>query len=117
MTRWKVDPLLTDIHELLYRLGLKASIQGFFETSCAVFLVMQQPRGSWFSIMEVYRKISILYHVDFGAVDPLIRRSIVRIWKRNPELLCCLAGERLRTRPTPRQFIEIMRGYLILRER
>lgn len=112
MGNWEVDPLLTRIHDLLYRLGVRATMQGFFETSCAVFLVMQQPENSWFSIMEIYQKICILYRVSFDAVDPRIRRVIQKIWKRNPELLSRLAGRELKKAPTPREFIEIMRRAL-----
>ena len=31
MERWEVDPLLTEIHDALYKLGVKAKIQGFFD--------------------------------------------------------------------------------------
>ena len=112
MERWEVDPLLTEIHDALYKLGVKAKIQGFFETSCAIFLVMQQPDRSWFSIMELYQKICILYHVPSDVIDPRIRHVIQIAWKRNPALLSRMAGRRLEQRPTPREFIEIMRSFL-----
>ena len=115
MKRWEVDPLLTEIHEALYELGVKAKIQGFFETSCAIFLVMQQPDRSWFSIMELYQKICILYRVPLDVIDPRIRRVIQIAWKCNPELLSHFAGRRLERRPTPRQFVEIMRRFLTSR--
>ena len=115
MERWEVDPLLTEIHNALYELGVKAKIQGFFETSCAIFLVMQQPENEWFSIVEIYQKICILDHVAFDAIDPRIRKVIKRIWKRNREGLSRMAGRRLERRPTPREFIEIMRRFLASR--
>ncbi len=115
MKRWEVDPLLMEIHDALYKLGVKAKIQGFFETSCAIFLVMQQSDRSWFSIMELYQKICILYRVPFDAIDPRIRRVIQIAWKRNPELLSRFAGRRLERRPTPRQFIEIISRFLASR--
>ena len=109
---WKIDPLITEIHDLLYRLGVKATISGFFETSGAIFLIMQSPRRSKFSIMRLYRRISELYHVDFEDIDPRIRRVIRKIWKKNPELLSRFAGEPLRRCPTPRQFFNILCDYL-----
>ena len=115
MERWEVDPLLTEIHDALYKLGVKAKIQGFFETSCAIFLVMQQPDRSWFSIMELYQKICILYRVPLDVIDPHIRNVIKRIWKRNREGLSRMAGRRLERPPTPREFIEIMRRFLASR--
>ena len=115
MERWEVDPLLTEIHNALYELGAKASIQGFFEASCAIFLAMQQSDRSWFSIMEIYHKICILYHIPLDVIDPRIRKMIKRIWKRNPELLSRMAGQRLEQRPTPREFIDIMRRFLASR--
>ena len=117
MEDWTIDPILTDIHDLLYRLGVKATTQGFFETSCAVFLVMQRPEGSWFSIMELYQKISMIYRTELPDVDPRIRRVVALIWKRNPGLLSRLAGRELQEHPTPRRFIEIMRRYLFARKR
>ena len=112
MREWKIDELITEIHNTLYRLGVKATMSGFFETTCAVFLVMQKINRSWFSIMSVYQRISELYHIDIDVIDPRIRYVIVRIWKRNPELLSMMAGERLEKRPTPREFINILCDYL-----
>ena len=112
MREWNIDPLITEIHNLLYRLGVKATMLGFFETSCAVFLVMQKVNRSWFSIMSVYQRISELYHVDIDLIDPRIRYVINKIWKRNPELLSMMAGQALETRPTPREFINILCDYL-----
>ena len=109
--------LLTDIHELLYQLGVKATTQGFFETSCAVFLVTRRSGYEWFSITETYEDISAIYRTDFDDIDPRIRRVIQTIWKKNPELLSCLAGRTLDERPTPRQFLESTRRYLIFRKR
>ncbi|MBQ9493859.1 MAG: hypothetical protein IJR54_09050 [Oscillibacter sp.] len=116
MRHWNAASLLTEIHDLLYRLGVKATIQGFFETSCAVFLVMRQRDRPWFSIMEIYREISALYHIDLEVIDPRIRRVIRKIWKSNPELLNRIAGEELRTMPTPRHFINILCRYLTLKQ-
>lgn len=112
MREWKIDALITEIHDTLYQLGVKATISGFFEMTCAVFLVMQKLKREQFSIMSVYRRISELYHVEFDSIDPKIRRLIYRIWKRNPELLSRMAGRKLEKRPTPREFINILCDYL-----
>ncbi len=87
-------------------------MQGFLETSCAIFLVMQKPERSWFSIMEIYQKICILYHIGLDVVDPRIRYLINKIWTRNPKSLSRIAGRELKARPTPREFLEIMRRAL-----
>ena len=112
MREWKIDALITEIHETLYRLGVKATISGFFEATCAVFLVMQKVNRERFSIMSVYRRTSELYHVEFDSIDPKIRRLIYRIWKSNPELLKRMAGRELTKAPTPREFINILCDYL-----
>ena len=114
MRHWD-DPLLTEIHEVLYRLGVRATIQGFLETSAAVYLVMRRRDRSRFSIMEVYRKIAELYHTDLDAIDPRIRRVIRIAWKSNPEALSRMAGRPLEAVPTPRQFIDILGRHLIFR--
>ena len=115
MERTEAGELLTEVYETLYRLGIRATMQGFFETSGAVFLVATKSRREWFSITEVYREISALYRTDAADVDPRIRRMIQKMWKSNPELLKRMAGYELEIRPTPREFLEIMRGYLTAR--
>ena len=118
MAGWHdADTLITEIHDLLYRLGLKATIQGYFETSGAVYLVMERGGDPDFSIANVYQEISKLYCVDLDLIDLRIRAVIKKIWKRNPELMNYLAGENLRKAPTPRQFILMLCHYLFLRQR
>ena len=113
--RSNIDPLLTEVHDLLYRLGVKATIQGFFETSCAVFLVMRREDRSWFSIMDLYAEIANLYHMDQKTIDPHIRHVIRKVWKSNPERLNRIAGEELETMPSPREFINILCRHLTSR--
>lgn len=113
MREWNPDALLiTEIHDLLYRLGVRATRQGFLETSCAVFLVMRQREPLWFSIMEVYQQISELYHTDINVIDPRIRLIIRKIWTEHRVALNGLTDKELETIPTPRQFIQILCGYL-----
>ena len=119
MKRRTLDPVLTEIHDLLYQFGVKATIQGYFETSSAIFLAMrrQQEDAPWFSIMDLYREISELYHVELGDIDPRIRRVIRIAWKNRPEYLSRIAGEELQTQPSPRQFIGILSAYLLERRK
>jgi len=115
MKRRTIAPVLTEIHDLLYQFGVKATIQGYFETSSAIFLAMrrQQEDDPWFSIMDIYREISELYHVELGDIDPRIRRVIRIAWRNQPEYLNRIAGEKLQAQPSPRQFIGILSGYLL----
>ena len=119
MQKQMITPILTEIHDLLYQFGVKATIQGYFETSSAIFLATrrQQEGDPWFSIMDLYREISELYHVELGEIDPRIRRIIRLAWKNKPEYLSRLAGEELQAPPSPRQFIGILSGYLLERKR
>lgn len=113
MRNQNVDPLLTEIHDLLYQLGVRATIQGFFETSSAVFLAMRREDDSpRFSIMDIYGKISKLYNVELDMIDPRIRRVIRIVWKNCPERLSRIAGEELETMPSPRQFVTILCRHL-----
>lgn len=107
--------LVTEIHDLLYRLGVRATHQGFLETSCAVFLVMRQRGALWFSIMDVYRQVSELYHMDLDVIAPRIRVVIRKIWRNHWAELNGLTEEALETIPTTRQFIEILCAYLYKR--
>ena len=119
MQRRMINPALTEIHDLLYQFGVKATIQGYFETSSAIFLAMrrQQEGDPWFSIMDIYREISELYHVELGDIDPRIRRVIRIAWKTQPEYLSRIAGEKLQAQPSPRQFIDMLSGYLLERRK
>ena len=107
--------LVTEIHDLLYRLGVRATQQGFLETSCAVFLVMRQRGPLWFSIMDVYRQISDLYHMDLDVIAPRIRRIIRKIWRYHRAALNGLTSKDLETIPTTRQFLQIVCSYLYKR--
>ena len=107
--------LLTQTHDLLYILGVRATMMGFFETSCAVYLLSQEPDNAWFSIMELYQRISELYHVDIDEIDPRIRRVIGKVWSKHPEILRRISGEKLEKQPSPRQFIQMLRHYLYKR--
>lgn len=107
--------LLTQTHDLLYILGVKATMMGFLETSCALYLLMQKPDNTWFSIMELYQQISELYHVDIDEIDPRIRRVIGKVWSKHRELLRRISGEELEQQPSPRQFLQMLRHYLYTR--
>lgn len=112
MGPFETDTFLTQIYNLLYRLGVRANVCGFRYASCAIFLSMKEPERLRFLSRELYPEIARLYRVEPDDVRDGIRRVIVLIWKKNPRYLQQLAGQPLHTCPTPRQFILFTSQYL-----
>ena len=109
-----IDPLLTKIYNLLYRLGVRARTLGFFEASCAIFLVMKNPERLERSVRDVYHEIAEVYHIDADSIDSHIRHLIRVIWVKKPPFLREILGDGtpLNQYPSPKRFIGILCRYL-----
>lgn len=103
---------ITEIYDLLYRLGLTANYTGFFHTSCAVWLVLRQPQRLRLVTKWLYPEVAKRYRTNWKAVERNIRTVISVVWERCPELLGRMAGTRLDKRPRPAQFLSILAAYL-----
>ena len=113
MEPFEVDSSLTQIYNLLYRLGVGANISGFRYLSCAIRLSLERPERLERISRELYPEIARLYRVEEDDVRKDMRRVISIIWTRNPQAVERLAGESLRQKPSPKQFIASACRYLV----
>lgn len=106
--------LLTEIYDLLYYLGLRATRTNFFHLSFAVYIATQNPDRMLSMTKWLYPDVAEHYATNWKAVERNIRTAIANVWLGNKEELCSLAGYELPRRPTASQFIKILVN--ILRE-
>ena len=107
------DPFSRDIDiaricGLLYRLGITANYTGFFHTSYAVYLAVQQPERLLLVTKWLYPEVARHYKTTWHCVERNIR-TVVRIaWDTNPARLEELARHPLYQRPTASGFLAIL---------
>lgn len=117
MEPFEVDPSLTQIYNLLYRLGVGANICGFRYLSCAIRLSLERPERLDRISRELYPEIARLYCVQEDDVRKEIRRVISIIWTRNPQAVERLARQSLRQKPSPKQFIASVCRHFVRNEK
>ena len=101
----KTDVLTTRIYELLYALGIRAELGGFFYTAYAVRLAVEQPHRLLLMERWVYPEIARRYHASPQRVERDIHMVIHTVWKEHPRLLITLAGHPIQARPTVAAFL------------
>ena len=102
------DELLTEIYDLLYFLGLRATRTYFFHTSFAVFLSVKNRERLLLVTKWLYPDVARHYATNWNAVERNIRTAITAVWRENREGLSELAGYTLQKKPTPSQFLTIL---------
>ena len=108
------EALPVEIYDLLRELGATTNTRAFFHTSYAIYLSMEQPE--WLDRLMtkcLYPEVAKKCRSNKVTVEHNIRYLIQSVWKRNPCLLCTLAGKPLHKRPTPKQFLVIISTYLV----
>ena len=100
------------VYDLLYRLGATANRAGFFHTSAAVLLAMEQPSRLLLVTKWLYPDVAAQYNTNWKAVERSIRGIITLIWNTNPDLLKSLARFPLTAKPKPAQFLSILTAAL-----
>lgn len=102
---------ITEIYDLLYRLGLTANYTGFFYTSYAVWLAAERPDRLLMVTKWLYSSVAKQYHTTWTAVKLGIRLAVNIVWDANPDALREMAGFHLTAKPTPAKFLAIVSGY------
>lgn len=100
------------VYDLLYRLGATANRAGFFHTSAAVLLAMEQPSRLLLVTKWLYPDVAAQYNTNWKAVERNIRGMVTLIWNTNPDLLQSLARYPLTAKPRPAQFLSILAAAL-----
>ena len=106
------DELLTEIYDLLYELGLKATRTHFFHISFAVYLAVQDPGRLLLVTKWLYPDVAKHYATNWKAVERNIRTAVTLVWAQNQEGLSQLAGYKLERKPTATQFLTILANVL-----
>lgn len=104
--------IMGKVHTTLYLLGSNAGNCGFFQTSYAVFLVVEQPERLQYITKWLYPEVAREFDTNWRAVERNVRHIANRAWHVNPELLREIAMYRLFSRPTPTEFIALLAAYV-----
>lgn len=104
---------MTNIYDLLYRLGVTANHTGFFHTSYAVYLAMQQPDRLLLVTKWLYPEVAKRYGTNWKAVERNIRTTNCTIWREGRPLLEELAHRHLEHKPRNAQLIAILSSSLL----
>ena len=104
--------LYVQIHDVLYSLGVTEKYVGFFHTSYAVYLTVQQPERLLFITKWLYPDVARRYSTNWRNVERSIRTVIRVAWILRPELLSHIAGYTLGSKPSNTQFISALAAYL-----
>ena len=102
------DASISAIYELLYRLGITANYTGFFHTSCAVYLALQQPERLMLVTKWLYPEVARCYGTSWTAVERNIRAAAGMAWQNDRAYLERLAGRDLPRRPSASRFLAIL---------
>jgi len=104
---------MTNIYNLLYRLGVTANYTGFFHTSYAVHLAMQQPDRLLLVTKWLYPEVAKQYGTNWRAVERNIRTANCTIWRMSRPLLEELARRQLEHKPRNAQLLAILSSSLL----
>lgn len=99
---------MTDICDLLYRLGVTANYTGFFYTAYAVRLCMERPERLLLVTKWIYPEVAKRYGANWRAVERNIRTVGRIIWRENRPLLEEVAHRRLEQKPHNAQLLAIL---------
>ena len=108
MTSLDTERLTMEIHDLLFRLGASANYSGFFYTTYAVLLAIEQPKRLTLVTKWLYPGVADYYRTNWRAVERSIRTLIAAGWPCSRDLLEDLAQHELTRRPPPAKFIAIL---------
>lgn len=103
--------LLTDIYDVLYNLGAIANYVGFFHTSYAIFLSVEEPDRLRLITKWLYPDVAKHYGTNWKAVERNIRSTVSSIWRGHSGELSKLAGFPLQDKPSNTLFLEILSDY------
>lgn len=94
--------------ELLKRLGIFSTYNGFWQSVHAVRLATQNPGTLILVSKLLYPEVAKSFGVSWCVVERNIRTVAQIAWENNPDLLSELAGHPLRGRPKAAQFIALL---------
>ena len=99
---------VSETYMLLYQLGLTANYTGFFYTSYAVYLAVQEPARLRLVTKRLYPEVAKHYATTWRCVERNIRTAVHVAWNTNPKLLEKLALHPLSRKPKASEFLSIL---------
>ena len=102
----------TDIHDLIYRLGVTENYIGFYHIACAVSLCEEQPERLLLVTKQLYPEVARQFNTTWKAVERNIRTVNCIIWRENRPLLEHLAYRHLERQPRNAQLLSILSASL-----
>ena len=107
-----MEDLLSEIYDLLYRLGVTANYTGFFHTAYAVSLCRAQPDRLLLVTKWLYPDVAKQYKTNWKAVERNIRTVNDIIWRERRPLLEELAHGHLEHKPRNTRLLAILAASL-----
>lgn len=104
---------LTNVYDLLYRLGVIANSTSFFHTAYAVLLCAEQPERLLLVTKWLYPEVAKRYRTKWTAVERSIRTVGDIIWQKNRPLLEQMAHGPLVQKPGNTQLLVILANSLV----
>ena len=105
---------MEDIKQLIFRLGIRSTYNGFHYLCYALYLCMQDEDYLLSVYKHLYTDVAKHYDVNRSSVEHCIRTVVSACWYRgNRDLLIDLSGYSLSQKPANGEFIDILYHYLI----
>lgn len=99
---------MTEICNLLYRLGVTANYTGFFQTAYAVQLCLERPERLLLVTKWLYPEVAKKYGTNWRAVERNIRTVSHIIWRESRPLLEGMTHKRWEQKPQNAQLLAIL---------
>ena len=99
---------ISEVYDILYRLGITAEYTGFFHTAYAVYLAVLNPKRLMLVTKLLYPAVAKHYETSWQRVERNIRTVIGIVWNSNRALLVELARHPLPEKPNPSHFLAIL---------
>ena len=113
--------VLTEIYDLLYRLGITANYTGFFHMGYAVKLCCERPERLLMVTKWVYPEVAKRFNTTPSRVERAIRHAIEVAWDRGDlETLQKYFGytvSNVKGKPTNSEFIAMIADRLQLQQK
>ena len=103
---------ISDVYDLLYRLGLTAEDARFFHLSYVLFLAAGQPERLLLPSRWLYPPAAAQYGTTGACIERSIRLEAAAVWLKNRALLQSLSGRTLSGPPSPTAFLAMLAAYL-----
>ena len=102
---------LTEVYGLLHELGVTSNYKGYFHTSHAVYLSMQEPERLLLVTKWIYPDVAKYYHTNWRSVERNIRTASHIAWETNRPALERMARHSLATCPSAGVFLAILTAH------